>query len=129
MQFQAATPAGYTINDITFDIPLTSQTFSLKGFAQSRSFQLFEVVIVLLLLAAVDAGYSGDWSRIGVLTEDQELRVQGFVQFSIAAHFALGVIAGWICYQREERGWFIRFAKTIIVGSLGLVEAIYVPKK
>lgn len=35
--------------------------------------------VVLVILAAVDAGFSGDWSRIGILTADQEAQLRGLL--------------------------------------------------
>jgi hypothetical protein len=32
--------------------------------------------VVLFILMAIDAAYSGDWSRIGVLTHEQEAKLQ-----------------------------------------------------
>ena len=35
--------------------------------------------VVLVILAAIDAGFSGDWSRIGILTTDQEAQLRGLL--------------------------------------------------
>lgn len=48
----------------------------------SPAYQWVQGGVVLLLLMLVDAGFSRDWSRIGVLTTDQEDQLQ-----SVSPHF------------------------------------------
>lgn len=55
---------------------------------------LLQTVIVVFTLGFIDAGYSGDWSRIGVLSKEKEelLRIAayGVVPLSAAAVWAIG---------------------------------------
>jgi large-conductance mechanosensitive channel len=60
-----------------------------------------EVVVLIVQLALVDAAYSGDWSRIGAITREQELFLQPIVNFIIVAHAILGVITA---QQAQLRG-------------------------
>jgi hypothetical protein len=55
----------------------------------------------MVQLALVDAAYSGDWSRIGAITKEQELFLQPIVNFIIIAHAILGVITA---QQAQQRG-------------------------
>ncbi|CAM6043362.1 unnamed protein product [Sphagnum compactum] len=55
---------------------------------------LLQTVIVVFTLGFIDAGYSGDWSRIGALSKEKEelLRIAayGVVALSAAAVWAIG---------------------------------------
>ncbi|CAK9217920.1 unnamed protein product [Sphagnum jensenii] len=55
---------------------------------------LLQTVIVVFTLGFIDAGYSGDWSRIGALSKEKEelLRIAayGVVPLSAAAVWAIG---------------------------------------
>lgn len=46
---------------------------ALQGLVASPLYRIWlQLGVVLLLLMLVDAGFSGDWSRIGAITSDQE---------------------------------------------------------
>lgn len=46
---------------------------ALQGLVASPLYRTWlQLGVVLLLLMLVDAGFSGDWSRIGAITTDQE---------------------------------------------------------
>ncbi|KAL4421294.1 hypothetical protein ABPG75_010585 [Micractinium tetrahymenae] len=82
--------------------------------------------VVLLLLMLVDAGFSRDWSRIGMLTHEQEDALQ---QVAIAVgcfHVLCGIAAGTASSMRGER-WAPRVAKVLAVGFLALVEVVLLP--
>jgi len=49
--------------------------------------------VVLVILAAIDAAYSGDWSRIGVISEDIELSLRPLLGLLGIFHIFCGVIA------------------------------------
>ena len=87
--------------------------------------------LVLSGLMLLDAAYSGDWVRIGALTTDQELQLQGIVQWitpiAIVGHSGLAVAAGVISARRGEV-WAPRAFKTLIAGFVGLVEVVLVPE-
>ncbi|GIL82647.1 hypothetical protein Vretimale_8246 [Volvox reticuliferus] len=74
--------------------------------------------------ALVDAGFSGDWSRIGVLTSDQELSAQQAWWFILVAHSVVAAITvgyalrrGYPPLQAGVRG--------LLFGTLGLYD-VYV---
>jgi hypothetical protein len=82
--------------------------------------------VVLGLLGLIDAAYSGDWSRIGVITKEQELFLQQFAVIAVTGHLGLGVVAGVISSRRGEQ-WLPRAAKTAAVGFMALLEVILLP--
>ena len=86
-----------------------------------------QIAIVLALSMAVDAGYSGDWSRIGAITTDQEAFIRAFLVFVAVAHGALGVVAYDIALKRgrDRGGAVLAFAKVFVVGFTALVEVSF----
>ena len=47
--------------------------------------------VVLAILGAVDAGWSGDWHRLGVLTTDQEAAIRGLLALLGFFHIGAGL--------------------------------------
>ena len=86
-----------------------------------------QIAIVLALSMAVDAGFSGDWSRIGALTTDQEAFIRAFLVFVAVAHGALGVVAYDIAVKRgrDRSGAVLAFLKVFVVGFTALVEVSF----
>jgi len=52
--------------------------------------------VVVAELGLVDAAYSGDWSRIGIITSEQELQLQQAVLIIAAIHGVEAAIAAYI---------------------------------
>ena len=46
--------------------------------------------VVLVILGAIDAGWSGDWHRLGVLTTDQEAAIRGLLALLGFFHIGAG---------------------------------------
>jgi hypothetical protein len=77
---------------------------------------------LLLLLQ----GYSGDWSRIGVITPEVEKSIRDIAPLSLAVHsaFAVGSYT-----SARKRGWsqgnaaFVA-VKTVLCGTVALIEAL-----
>lgn len=76
----------------------------------------------------IDAAYSGDWSRLAIINNEQELFLQGFVQFGAIAHFFCGVAAGVISKGRGESSWISRASKATLVGTLTVFEVLFYPE-
>ena len=47
--------------------------------------------VVLVILGAIDAGWSGDWHRLGVLTADQEAAIRGLLALLGFFHIGAGL--------------------------------------
>jgi hypothetical protein len=76
-----------------------------------------------------DAADSGDWSRVGVITKDQELQLQAIVPFAIGGHFLCCLAAGYISKQRGEASYLTRSIKALAAGFVGLAEVILLPEE
>lgn len=86
-------------------------------------------VVVLGTLMLIDAAYSGDWSRIGVITKQQEIELQSIIPFEAVGHSVCAVAAGAISAQRGEERWALRALKAFAGGVVSLVEVILLPSK
>ena len=95
---------------------------------QQAWFRPAQVAVVIGIAGVVDAGYSGDWSRIGVLTREQEDVIKSVVAFIFVAHVAVGALAARVA---QERGNDARaaFAQAFACGFLALVDVSYGTKK
>lgn len=56
--------------------------------------------VVLIILAAIDAAFSGDWSRIGVLSKDTELGLQSLLGLLGLFHIACGSVTALDAAQK-----------------------------
>jgi hypothetical protein len=92
---------------------------------------LFEVAlpgaVVIGILALLDAAYSGDWSRIGAITVEQEAQLRALVPVAAGGHAACAACAAVVSARRGER-WAPRAAKTLASGFVGLLEVALVPQ-
>ncbi len=86
------------------------------------------VVLVLAILAYLDAAFSGDWSRIGVLSTSQEQFLRDFCIVGVAIHAVLGVAAAKISRDRGEQTWALRGFKTFVVGIVSFTEVVHLPE-
>lgn len=81
--------------------------------------------IVLCIAMYLDAAFSGDWSRIGVITEEQEQVLKSFFVISVSIHGMLGLAEGAISLKRGEKNFIKRAIKTFVVGIVGFAEVWY----
>lgn len=83
-----------------------------------------QLAIAVVLAGIVDAGWSGDWSRIGALTEAQEANARAFIEFVCVAHAAAALAARDVALKRGRDGTWA-FIKTFVVGFMGFVDASF----
>ena len=55
---------------------------------------------MLIILAAVDAAFSGDWSRIGILSKDAELGLRPLLGLLGLFHLACGAVTALDASQK-----------------------------
>jgi hypothetical protein len=74
-----------------------------------------------LALGLADAGYSGDWSRLGVFTTAQEVQAQQVVQFIAVAHIFTAAVTAWVA---SKGGYPLPLAigKGYLFGTLAILE-------
>lgn len=83
-----------------------------------------QIAIAVVLAGVVDAGWSGDWSRIGALTKAQEANARAFIEFVCVAHAAVALAARDVAIKRGRDGTWA-FCKTFVVGFMGFVDASF----
>jgi len=83
-----------------------------------------QLAIAVVLAGIVDAGWSGDWSRIGALTKGQEANARAFIEFVCVAHAVVALAARDVAIKRGRDGTWA-FAKTFVVGFMGFVDASF----
>ncbi|GIL55222.1 hypothetical protein Vafri_10805 [Volvox africanus] len=79
---------------------------------------------LVVYAALVDAGFSGDWSRIGVLTKDQELLAQQAWWFILVTHSVVAAITVGYALRRGYPPLEAGF-RGLLFGTLGLYD-VYV---
>lgn len=85
------------------------------------AFLALEVGELLLLLMLYDAAWSGDWSRIGAITQETELLLQKISLVPLVGHLGTAAAAGVLASRKGRRPW-IPALKGYVFGALGLYE-------
>ena len=77
-----------------------------------------------LSLGFIDAGYSGDWSRIGAISEETESALRALAVTLGELHIATAVAAGIVA---SKRGLPVApaAAKTLLIGFLAFLEVCF----
>ncbi|CAK0781931.1 hypothetical protein CVIRNUC_005509 [Coccomyxa viridis] len=80
--------------------------------------------VVLIILAAIDAAFSGDWSRIGILSRDAELGLRPLLGLLGLFHLACGAVTA---LDASQKGFnpVPQTLKVLAVGFLATVEQLY----
>jgi hypothetical protein len=109
--------------------PSTRQVPLYPGSTQSldiRIYYIMEAAVLVGELGLIDAAYSGDWSRIGVISTEVELILQLVVKAVLVIHAVEGVIAAAIA---KDKGMdpLISWVKGFCFGALGIWEVYTCP--
>lgn len=96
----------------------------LNRSVSAQQYLILELAALLVTLGVVDAAYSGDWSRIGVISQEDELLLQKFVWFVAVAHTGTGILAAQLATEQSKNA-AVAFAKGLLFGTVGLYEYAY----
>ena len=80
--------------------------------------------VALIVLAAVDAAYSGDWSRIGAISKGTEEALKPLVVALGGVHLVCAGVAG-AAASRKGNSVPKAAAKAALVGFLAAAEAVF----
>ena len=80
--------------------------------------------VALVVLAAVDAAYSGDWSRIGAISGETEEALRSLVVALGGFHLVCAAVAG-LAASRKGNSVPKAVAKAALVGFLAATEAVF----
>ena len=78
----------------------------------------------MIVLAAVDAAYSGDWSRIGAISKGTEEALKPLVVALGGVHLVCAGVAG-AAASRKGNSVPKAAAKAALVGFLAAAEAVF----
>ena len=92
-------------------------------FTSSTLYSGIETFIVVCLLAAVDCGFSGDWSRFGYVTTDVEDQVRAAVTSVGLFHFFCAAIAA-TSTSKKGQPVVPAVLHTLAIGGLGLFRVL-----
>lgn len=96
----------------------------LSDFVKSPIYSKYiQGTVFVGVLAAVDAGYSGDWSRIGAISQQDEAALQKLLPLLAAFHAFSAVISG-IVASRNGRPIVWPVTKAALVGGLAMFEQL-----
>lgn len=73
-----------------------------KPFTASPWYIFLEAGAVFGLLTAIDGGYSGDWSRYGLITLDQEDLLKNIANYAGILHIASAGVVAFVTKQRNQ---------------------------
>lgn len=113
----------------TLQLPFGVQLDMADPKAKATITTYIPIFIVFCILMYLDAAFSGDWSRIGVITKEQEEFLKSFFVISVSIHGMLGLAAGAISLKRGEKIFLQRAVKTFIVGIVAFAEVWYLTEE
>lgn len=83
-----------------------------------------ETVIVLGLLSAIDGGFSGDWSRLGLISTDAEVTLRSAVTSVGLFHLVCAPIAA-ASAAKNQQPLVPAVLHTLLIGGLGLGKVLF----
>lgn len=99
------------------DLPLLTKLTS------STPYALIETGIVFTLLAAIDGGFSGDWTRYGLVSQPTEEWIRNTITQVGYFHFLCGSIAVAVTSSRKQPV-APALMHTMLIGGLGLFRVL-----
>jgi hypothetical protein len=89
----------------------------------SWTYALAEVLVVLAILALIDCGWSGDWSRIGAATTENEAQARWLVlHLVLPAHVVTSCVTHWATEEKEKK--IENAARSFAVGGLTMIKVL-----
>uniref|UniRef100_A0A7S1SQN9 DUF7887 domain-containing protein n=1 Tax=Tetraselmis chuii TaxID=63592 RepID=A0A7S1SQN9_9CHLO len=80
--------------------------------------------VFVFLLGLVDAAYSGDWSRIGAISIEEEQQLQRVCAYIALFHSFCTPLAAVVARGRGLSNWALLTLKVAAVGGLALFEVL-----
>ena len=96
-----------------------------RSVADARWFNTYlQGAVFVGILGFIDAGYSGDWSRIGAISPELEAKLRFYALVLLGVHVVAAAAAGKVA---ESRGLPVApaVAKTFSVGFLAFLETCF----
>ena len=90
----------------------------------ARAMRVGELAIVLAFAGCADAGYSGDWSRVGALTLEGEGVARACANAIACAHVACACASMNVANERGTNE-VLAFAKGLAFGVVGVADVAF----
>jgi hypothetical protein len=101
----------------------TSLLDTAHAITSSWTYALSEVLVVLAILALIDCGWSGDWSRIGAATTENEAQARWLVLHLVfPAHVVTSAVTHWATEEKEKK--IENAARSFAVGGLTMIKVL-----
>ena len=94
-----------------------------KAFTSSSTYSVIEFMVVLMLLSAIDGGFSGDWSRYNLISKETEVGIQTAVTYTGLFHLFCGTTAGVISSRRKQPA-LPAVLHCLLIGGPGLFKVL-----
>lgn len=89
----------------------------------STPYAVLEGAVVLAILALLDCGWSGDWSRIGAVTQENEAQARWLcVNVVFPAHCVTALVTYAVEDSEEDK--VKNACKSFLVGGLTMIKAL-----
>ena len=96
---------------------------SAFAITSSTPYAVLEGTVVLAVLALIDCGWSGDWSRIGAVTQENEAQARWLcVNVVFPAHCVTALVTYAVEDSEEDK--VKNGFKSFIVGGLTMIKAL-----
>ena len=102
---------------------LDSSIVKVKAFTASSLYSAIESVIVFGLVSAIDGGFSGDWSKFGLISADLEETIRDAVTNVGLFHIVCGIAAAGVA-KNQQLPIAPSVFHTLLIGGLGLFRVI-----
>ena len=102
---------------------LDSSIAKVKSFTASSLYSAIESVIVFGLVSAIDGGFSGDWSKFGLISADLEETIRNAVTNVGLFHIVCGIAAAGVA-KNQQLPIAPSVFHTLLIGGLGLFRVI-----
>ena len=112
-----------SVEDNTNNGDESSLVNTAHAITSSTPYAVLEGVVVLAILALIDCGWSGDWSRIGAVTQENEAQARWLcVNVVFPAHCVTALVTYSVEDSEEDK--VKNGFKSFIVGGLTMIKAL-----
>ena len=112
-----------SVEDNTNNGDESSLVNTAHAITSSTPYAVLEGVVVLAILALLDCGWSGDWSRIGAVTQENEAQARWLcVNVVFPAHCVTALVTYSVEDSEEDK--VKNGFKSFLVGGLTMIKAL-----
>jgi hypothetical protein len=96
---------------------------TVHAITSSWKYALAEALVVLAILALIDCGWSGDWSRIGAVTTENEAQARWLcLHLVLPAHVITSGVTYWATEREDKK--IENCVRSFMVGGLTMIKVL-----